>query len=376
MPGHGRKYFAIIASFLFLPAFFVGCLDVEDIDRRMLVNPIGIDAASRGKLGISFRMPVVRPSGGTHSPFASEKQGNNIYRLTDKNGIYPAIIDAQSRDEHSLFLGHCRAVIIGEFLAKKGLNGTIDFLERLPRLPPDAYVIIARPDAEHLLHVDWPEIELHDQNLRLFLSNTENPIPSLKRWELFGCIHESLHDPIIPLLEPSDMNTTVRQIGLAVFRRDRMVGMLNYEESILMGLIRNDGQFGKIVLPHSGISTSFQFIKSKSSIRTLYEGQRPVFAIRVKLSTYLTELGSGYKDPMDIKELRRLERNTEIYLQHKITELLIKLRNLRSDPVQLGNYFRIQQSRHFSMKNWPEQYRQAEFRVKVHFYIERMGVLR
>lgn len=196
-----------------------GCFDSEDLDRRMIVSPIGIDSNPDGKFQVAFRMPIVLPiiSGAAGKP----DKKNFIIRSSVKEGVFPALIDIQNRDEHGIFIGQCRAIIFGETMARKGLKAILDFFNRMPTFPPSAFVVIGRPTALDILKVDWPEEEMHDQNIRWFFTDQANRIFGIKKWMLFRDINDPLRNPVVPLVIPSDENSTIKMIGLAVFGATR-----------------------------------------------------------------------------------------------------------------------------------------------------------
>jgi spore germination protein KC len=360
---------------LFGLTFFSGCFDSEDIDRRMIVSPIGIDSAPGGKMRVTFRMPVILPFGSVH-PGNQSNSPSYISRSTLTQGIFPALIDIQNRDEHGIFIGQCRAIIFGEAFAQKGVKSVMDFFNRMPTFPPSAFIVIARPSAADLLEINWPEQEMHDQNIRWFFTNQANRIYGTKKWVLFRDIYDPLQDPIVPIVAPSDEFTTMKLLGLAVFRGGRMVGELNSEETILLGMLKNLKNENRLVIPLTGrIPTSFQVVTGKKKLKVLYRNQRPIFKISLTLSAFLAELG-GYQAPLNAPSLRQIQRKCGQYVKERLLSLLQKLQTLESDPLDLGNNFRIQQPKYFSAPKWREDYRNAKFQVSVNFFVERLGVLK
>ncbi len=370
-----EKVIKIILILTVMPIMISGCFDNVDIDERMIVSPIGIDSAPDQKMLVIFRMPIVRPGGWEHQDSPPNKK-NYILRFTTANGILPAVIDAQSRDQHNIFLGHCRALIFGESYARRGLKPAMDFFNRSPAFPLNAYIVIARPGAASIMDIIWPEQELHDQNIRVFFNNRENSKFGIKKWRLYQKIVDPLGDPIVPLVTPSDGATTMKIIGMAVFRKDKMVGELNFKESNLLSIIKCTSGKNRIVVPDSGaISTGFEVATGKKRLKVTYRNNHPVFNYRFKLNAYLIELGR-YQPPLDNSLINHLQKTSAKYLQKSLIALLRKLQTMASDPLELGNNFRIQQPKYFSVKKWPEDYRNAEFQVRIDLFIDRVGILK
>lgn len=353
-----------------------GCYDSEDIDRRMIVSPIGIDSNPDDKMLVTFRMLLVTPTDNGSSKDTGQGGKNFIVRSSLASGVFPALNDIQTRDEHSIFIGQCRAIIFGEGIAKKGLNPSLDFFNRMPTFPPSSFVVIGRPTAEAIQNINWPETEMHDQNIRWFFSSLPNQKFGVKKWELFRDIHDPLQDPLIPLVTPQDNNQTMKLVGMAVFREDRMIDELNLEEATLFQLLRNPGKANRISLSmEQNIHATFHAITGKKKIKVYYHNNRPSYKINIRLTAFLGEL-SGSESPLTKKDLRMLEKQTAKYLEKSLMKTLKRLQAMKSDPLGLGNYFRAKQPKHFSIEKWILDYGKAEFDVNVKLFIERLGVLK
>jgi Ger(x)C family germination protein len=355
-----------------------GCFDNEDIDRRMIVSAMGIDADADanadGKIRVTFKMPLDLP-GGNQLPANTGSEKNFILRSSLTTGLFPAIIDIQSRNDLGIFIGQCRSIVFGEALAKRGVNPFLDFFTRMPTFSPNTFVVVARPSAAALLKVEWPAPEIGQQHMKSFFSTQANQGYGIKEWMLFRNTHDPLQDPMVPIVSPSDGNSAIQLTGLAAFRGDRMVGELDYEESVLWAMLRNLKKANRLVIPSSGsIPISFQVATGNARLKVAYP-EYPLFKLELKIHAFLGELG-GYQLPLDLRSLHKIENASTLYLKKKYLALFYKLQTLQCDPLDLGNNFRIQQSKHFLIAKWPEQYKHARFQVKVRVFIERLGVLK
>lgn len=368
-----KKYFhCLLLSILLIIS---GCYDNEDIDRRVIVNPIGIDSESGGKMLISFRMFLISPGRGSSSP-ADQNGKNFIVRTSLASGIFPALNDIQVQDEHNIFMGQCRAIIFGETQAKNGLHQALDFINRTPTFPPNAFVVIGRPTATAIQYLKWPDTGEHDQNIRWFFSNRPNQKYGVTKWTLFRDIYDPLQDPLVPIVTPNNNNQTMKLIGLAVFSSDRMVGELNLTEATLLDLVRNTRKENRIsCFLRQNNQASFHSVTGRRKIKVYYHNERPFYKITLRLNAFLGEL-TGIESPITEKELEMIRKRTESYLEKSLVKILKKLQVLKSDPLGLGEYFRAKHSKHFSIERWPLDYQQAEFEVKVKLFIERLGVLK
>ena len=368
-----KFHLSLLGALILGVTLVTGCFDSEDIDRRMIVSSVGIDAYPGGRIRVAFRMPLVAYGGKEQGNGPSEKPF--ILHSALAQGVFPGLIDIQDRDEHGIFIGQCGAVVFGEALARKGLKPVLDFFSRMPTFPPNAFVVIARPTALDLLNIDWPERETHDQNIRSFFTNQANQIFGIKKWALFRDINDPLEDPVVPLVASSDENTDMKLLGLAVFRDDQMVGALDAEETRLLGILKNTNKENRLIIPiRNTIPVTFLVAKGKKKLKVFYH-DHPVFHLSLNINAFIGELG-GYRTPLDRRQLRQLEVKVALYLKKKYLALFHKLQAFHSDPIDLGNYYRIQQPKHFSLSHWPKEYRHAEFQVQVKVFVDRLGVLK
>lgn len=364
-----------LLNFLILMSLISGCYDSEDIDRRTIVSPIGIDSRPDNKLLVIFRMHLISPATEGGSPKSGGK--NYLIRSSLAPGIFQALNNIQIQDDHAIFIGQCRAIIFGESLAKTGLKSSLDFFSRMPTFPPTASITIGRPTAEAIQNINWPETEMHDQNIHWFFSSRPNQKYDVKKWTLFRDIYDPLQDPLIPIVTPWDNYQTMKLVGLAVFSADRMVGELNLTEAALLDLLRNPRKENRISISlNQNSQVALYSITGKRKIKVDYRADRPFYKISLRLHAFLGELSGGTKKPLTMKKLDLLRKRTESHLERTLAKILKKLQLLQSDPLGLGNYFRAKQSKHFSIEKWPLHYQQAEFDIDVKLLIDRLGVLK
>jgi spore germination protein len=371
--GQAKKLQRYLLFLAFILMTMSGCYDSEDIDRRIIVNPIGVDLNSDGRLLLTIRSPVAKQNQEGSSSYISQR--GFITRSALAKGIFPAFLDIQGRYERTLFVGQCRSVVFGEALAKRGLKPHLDFFNRLPTFPPNAYIMVAKPSAEKILKTNWAEQEIQKQNMRWFFTSRANRVFGIKRWTLFRDVYDPLEDPMVPIVSPSDRNSTVKLVCLAVFRDDRMVGEVKGADLRLLGMLMHIREGNRLVIPSDNrVPTSFRMVIGRKKVKALYLGH-PRFEVSLKLKAFVGEL-DGYREPINEKEIKSIEAYSARYLQKKISSLLHKLQAMGSDPLEFGNIFRIQQPRYFSLATWPLVYKQADFHVSVKVFIERLGVLK
>ena len=129
-----------------------GCWDAEDINNRAIVLALGLDVTPEGRIQVSLQIPVIMD---IHVPAMQGGQKPvKPFQIVSGESDTPfgAVPELQSKTIRSLFYGQIQAVIISADLARHGLKPLVDFLERHPKIPPQAWVILTRGRAEDFLN--------------------------------------------------------------------------------------------------------------------------------------------------------------------------------------------------------------------------------
>lgn len=281
----------------------------------------------------------------------------------------------QEREEHALFFGQCRAIVLGESLAGRGVTPILDAVYRHSMLPPNSYVVIAKPAAEQVLKIRWSEAEMNDRNIRLFFEDRDLPCAPLKLWHFVQNVLDEMQDPLVPLVEPSADGRSMRILGAAVFRADRAVGALDCAETTFFQILQNTPKRVTLTMAlGAAVPVTFAQVHSRTRIEVELRAGRPHFTVRIKAGGNLAEY--DVNGPHDPRTVTRLEQKAAAQLAAGCTALLRKLQSLASDPLELGNRVRIRAHNRFSVKKWPALYRRADFSVSAVFRIDDFGKLK
>lgn len=347
----------------------------EDPEYRQIITAMGIDAAPEDQIQLSLRLPVLFP-GVQGGKVSSGKNQDFIVRSTTAQAISQALENIQQEDERSLFISQCKTIIFGETISRKGLQGIVGNLERLPTLPPTVYIVVVKGTPEEILRLQFESIEPAGLQISNFLNKQNSPFHSTRLWDLYQKILDPLKDPVLPLLEQVSGKDTMRLVGLALFKDDRMVGELDMDQSILLAAAGNFLKTCTITLPLGANSnTTVQIIGSDTAIKTNYRGNRPQIKLTIKMDLAVQEQ-TVYQQSLDPPKIRQFTRRMEKILKQRFLTLLLKLQQLQSDPLQFGDRLRIQAQQRFQIKRWPQEYQHALFKVDLHLNIVKTGTLK
>ena len=139
-----------------------GCLPFPEVDELAFVVTLIIDKSDINKIKVGVKIPVPRlvgkVQGGAIGGGAGQEQLATI-TSTDAPTLLEGITAIQLFTGRQLNLEHARILLVGEALAREGIETEITSIMRYPQTRSNMNVIIVRGDAVRLSIEDQPEIE-------------------------------------------------------------------------------------------------------------------------------------------------------------------------------------------------------------------------
>lgn len=257
--------------------------EISDIE---LILTLGIDRLEDGHLEMTF-------AGGEES-FMGPQDGSNepIIFSTQAATLTMAAKSAGMMSDKNIFLGNVEQVLIGEELAKSGIEGCLDYLIRDVDMRPGTNLFVARGRARDIMGGAGSGDSV-DNKLRATLKNSRQ----LSRWG--SC---SLADAgrqlfsnqfmVIPAVGVSDGEVT--QEGYGVFSGQKLESWLSDEESIGYNLITNSSRDDVLeVRDLDGRLAALNVLSSKVKCVPLKNGGRvTAIDLEVELKLSLNEVQS------------------------------------------------------------------------------------
>ncbi|HEX3047623.1 MAG TPA: Ger(x)C family spore germination protein [Bacillota bacterium] len=375
----GKKRFDFkIYSLLFTLLTLSGCWDVDDINKRSVVLALGLDLTPEGRIRVSAQVPVIRD---IYAPYISGGQAApKPFQVVsgEADSSFGAVPEFQSKTIRSLFYGQIQAVIISADLAKRGLKPLVDFLERHPKIPPQAWVILSRGRAEDFLNTPLYSKEIPSLALQIFfhsMSKSDRAYP-LQETEIVKAFTTGLEDAYMPLIAVDPAKREYNIDGLGVFHRDRLVGELSGAETRMFGFLsgRTGNAYPSIHLDNENKAT-FREVKASTKVKAIPKGQEIEFLFKTRARGYLVELTNA-KANLSLKDIREIEQKTERAVKAEMLKTLRHLQELNSDILGLGELVRATQPEVWRRIDWEREFPRIGVKVDFKFNIERTGTYR
>ncbi|MDW7683818.1 MAG: Ger(x)C family spore germination protein [Bacillota bacterium] len=365
---------ALILIVILIP-FLAGCWDVEEISKRGIANTVFFDSEhpKQRKMGVVLSVPgsEVPPIVGTVQQF--EKRH---YVITGEgNSFVDAWTEIQATTIRNIFFGQTKAIVLSEELARQNINDILDFIGRIPLIPPNTHVLIAKEDPEKLFEMKNRDNFTPGNYIDFYFRS--RPIRSLaipiELWRVSSIIDENTGDPFIPLIKSSQGNYLIA--GTALFSQNRMVGELSEEETKTFALMRGT-DVGYLTIP-LGPDQHVALAKVKTGTEIT-----PEFSPNGSLTFHLTVEANGSlletfpHREVNWQEKKEIERKAEKLIKKDIKDLISTFQSLNTDPVGFGGKVRITHPEEWEAMDWNSVYPTVNFTVETKFSVRETGLYR
>lgn len=319
-------------------------------------------------------------------PGGSRGQGAPFITLTGKGRtVLDAARHIQTRLSRRIFWAHARVILIGERLAREGVRPAMDFLLRHRELRLDNYILMVKGSVANLMGTQLDLEKQPVEALREILRFRTGSVVTLGDWVRQRAATGA--DPLMGIAEvipppkgaPKDQKPQLQLTGTALFREDRLVGIM--DPHITRGLLWLQGEvyMGVVTveLPRApGGSISLEYVASRIFRRVRFADGRLVIQFLVNSEGTISDeqVNLNLGDPTIITEI---ESQMQIEIKRRIDAAIRQMRTLQVDPAGLGELVRQHRPALWKrlVKNWrTEELQRVPILVKVSAKVRRTGL--
>lgn len=376
----------LVLAMALVLVLLTGCWDRTELEDQSYIVLIGVDRDEQEGVILTAMVAMVQEfaAGTLNAPVQPSEPVLAATLLTARAAtITQAIFVLNGAMTRRLDLRHLRAVVVGESLGRQGLEPVVMELLRTPLARGSGLLIQAKGRAYDVLNALRPVGEVNPGRMAegiLLQAKQLHLAPPVRLHQYTTAAAATGGDPYLPVLavNPNVTGTggippaTGRQsalpgelprlggnpvefVGLAIFRRDRLAGFLNVDETQMLLALR--GEMGKAYVtfpdpdvPGQQVTTRFHQ-ENLPRYRATYQGGRPRVHVRLLFEGEVLAMpgGTNYSEP---EAGQRLARAASDYAAETIRGMLEKLHSWGADPVGFGHLYR---GRFRSVREW-EQY--------------------
>lgn len=379
-----------LIGIIFISLLLTGCWDKREINDLAIATAISIDKKD-DEYHVSAQ--VVLPTelsmkGGMGSSPVT------LYEASGKS-VNEAIRKLTQVSPRIIYLGHLRVVVISEELAKEGIATAVDFLSRGWELRSDFYMIVSKGrDAKEILNVQTSLEQIPSNELYNILHTSEANYSSTVAVNFFelktnlerdgkeGVLTgvEILGDPKkgsskqnVEMIIP---DAKIKFKELAVFKKDKLVGWLDEQESRGFNEATNQvkSTIGLVSCPDGG-EVSIHTKKYNSKIKSKKTSNNPEIEIKVNIVANLGEVSCDI-DLTKEKTIEMLQKEYEKVVKNDIQETIkVVQQKYQSDIFGFGAaiYKSNPQQWKKVKDNWDEIFAELPVSVEVKVQISHFG---
>lgn len=378
--------------FLLISFLLSACWNRRELNVLGIVAGIGFDIKNND---IVVSAQVIEPGEVTTQQGGTGGRAPVVLYSGKGRSIFEAFRKMTSITPRKLNFGHIRIVVISEALARKGIEDTLDFLLRDHEVRSDFYVIIAKNNkAKDVLSTftsldKIPAYKLY-QSLRtsqqvwsttsdLYLDeiidaiNSKGNNAALSGIEITGDVMKGESKGNIEQIDPP---VRLKFESLAAFKRYKLVGWLNEEESKGYNYIHKKviNTVSAVSCPDKG-NVTVEIIRTSTKLSVKVVNRKPEVHVRVVVEGNIGEVDCSlnFNKANAIYETeRRLQKSIKKSIVLSVNE---SQKKLKTDIMGFGELIHRKEPKVWKEleDHWDEAYVNLPVHVKVHSTIRRTG---
>jgi spore germination protein KC len=387
----------IIRTFLLLwmVLLLTGCWNRRELNQMAIVMAMGVDKVEEtGDYRVTFQ--VVNP--GAVAPGTTGGGGNGtpvtIFSGTEKN-LFKAVRKTSQKVPRQLFFSHMQVLVIGETIAKEGIQDLFDFFERNPETRLTTKVLVTRDvEAESVLKILTPVEKIPANGITRQMELTEKVWAENVNIEMVDVVKGLVSEggepvisgvKIVGKLEEGNKKSNLEQTdpvalaeikGVALFKEgklrswldgDKVRGVLWIQNKIESSVITTDCKDEKEAI-------SIEIVRAKTGVTAEVLAEKPIIHINIRQEGYVGEVTC----PIDLtkkEEIAKLEKEWERETQKQVMEAVKAAQSEKSDIFGFGEAVNRANPKAWEKmkKEWNKTFAEIEVEVKVDAFIRLPG---
>nr|WP_192599684.1 Ger(x)C family spore germination protein [Sporosarcina limicola] len=383
----------ISCLFIVIVPLISGCWSKRELNELAIVVAIGID-----KVGEEYEVTVqvVDPSEVSASKSSGGRTPVVMYHAKGES-MFEAIRKMTTVTPRKLYFAHIRMMILGEELAVQGIGQTLDFFTRDQELRADFYVAVAdQSSAKEVLSILTPLEKIPANKMFNSLKSSSEfwaPTVPTRFDELLKDLESKGRNTVLTTIriegdpkqgtgkenaEKINNSVHLRYSDIAVFKNEKMVGLLNEEESKGYNYIRNKvkSTAGIIACPKGGIITT-EVKDSKTKVKGKMAKGKPRIDVTIRSDTSIAEVDCDINlqktetiaelDKIASEKLKGIIEKSLDTIQHKYKVDIFGFGEAihRADPKA---WYKLE-------KEWEEIFPELEVKLKVDVKTKGLGTV-
>jgi spore germination protein KC len=386
-----KKIISFFFLFLLMISFLTGCWSRKELNEIAIVSAIGID---KTKDGYMVSVQIVNP--GEIAGKTATGRTEVIRFMKSGDTIYDAMRRMSTDIPRRIYVAHLREVVFGEELAREGIGKVLDVLSRHHEIRSDFFLTVAKGSkASDILNVQTALEKNPATKISSALETSGKawaPTKTVTIDELITSIVSKGKEPVLTGVylygnpEYGSSFTNVQNVSpktglkigtIGVFKKDKLLGWLNEEESKGFNYITDNVKASAVTFPCEDGKITISTIRSKTKVKGKIENGKPKISINVTSEGDVGEVACKFDltKPEKIKQLNEKYKN-EIKERIK-TAIKTVQEDYKSDIFGFGEVIHRADPNAWKrlQQNWDQEFAQLGVTINVKAEIRRLGTI-
>ncbi|MHB1314182.1 MAG: Ger(x)C family spore germination protein [Christensenellales bacterium] len=383
----------LLALCLALSFASFGCTSQRELNELSITIGIGIDKSESEGTLVKLIAQIVKPDqlqsgagsdggGASEEGKGGDKGKNKPYLNIESEGTntFDAIREITHMVPYKLYSAHTQVFVIGRAVAEDGIGKYLDFFTRAVETRPLTKIIIADGTAAEALATAPIMSKIPSMDINLLVEaqdlNSQTPESMMHDYiSIMASKTSAYYAPLLVIEDNLEMKTLAIR-GLAVFKKDKMIGQI--DESVSRGLLWVKGlvKSGVVSVKAEDGDAAVEITGAKASVKTELKDNKPSVAVAVEMEGILA-CQTGKKNLATEEGLAEVGKLAAQAIYTEIEISLHKAQELNADIFGFGEEFHKYHLGDWKEleENWEELFPSLEVSIDVKAKITSAGVI-
>lgn len=358
-----KKIFILLSLFL-----LTGCWNYQELNSIAISTAIGVDITEDGEYEVSTMVANSRKE----QTASKESESQSVIFTGKGKTITEAFKDIDLYNPRRNYIGHVAVVVISEDVAKKGLDGILDYSARNPESTKRFQMVIARDSkAKDILKILTPLETFSAQNIANNLKysrDSQATSTSVLYSDFIYTLFEKGINPILPSvilkgdkkdgskdesLQQTVPDAFIKINNLAIFKNYKLVGFASADESRGINLLKNTIEQLTVNIKIDDKYVTFKMLESVTKNKIEFK-DKPIINVEIKGSATLVEDNCSH-DLSDKEVMKKIEKEINKKIKKLANQGLKIARKYKTDIFGYGNLIYKNYPNYFEkFDNWDE----------------------
>lgn len=359
-------YFIILI--LFTGYLRVGQEKMENIEELDIAVGIGYSVSQDVHEDIKYIIPI--------NSIIYQENGVNVSTIRTGRASTIALTreERQRKSDRKFFLGTERVYIIDESSARLGVNNAIETLFKHPEVNDDGFWVICNGKSEDYFKYKVQGYDTPSEYIANMIKNASSYNFFQKSYrikDVYLMVGSEGRSLVLPYIELKEKGFQIT--GTAIFKNDKLVSVLDIEDSKTMNMLRANKSKGMLTIQGNEKDFISYYAKCKRKVKCTKEGSKYKFIIDLSFKGDVVNNVMYKKLTSKVEVKEKFEKDMAKKVEGRCNEFIDKMKNqYKIDCLELGRVAAAKYGRDTGV-DWNEVVSNSDIKVNVKVKVDKVG---